>query len=234
MSVTRSLRDWLCYLEETGFLKRVRREVDPTYELCAVAKKLDGRAAVLFEKVRGYSVPVVANPYCTRELLAQTLGTDVPGIVPRFLAALSRPLPCRQVARTDAPVKENVRTRDIDLAGILPVPVHHEKDGGRYITAGVLVARHPETGVRNLSIHRLQVSGPNRLGILILPRHLWYFFQAAERAGKPLEVAIAIGVDPITALASQALTPPGVDELEIASALRGEPLELVECETVGL
>ena len=68
-----------------------------------------------------------------------------------------------------------------------------------------MVARDPNTGARNVSMHRLQVLGPDRLGILILPRHLSHFYRAAEQAGKPLEVAIAIGVDPLLLLASQAL-----------------------------
>jgi 2,5-furandicarboxylate decarboxylase 1 len=90
------------------------------------------------------------------------------------------------------------------------------------------------TGTRNVSIHRLQVLGPDRLGILILPRHLSHFYRAAEQAGKPLEVAIAIGVDPLLLLASQALTPLGFDEFTIASTLYGEPLKLVKCESVDL
>lgn len=88
--------------------------------------------------------------------------------------------------------------------------------------------------MRNVSIHRLQVLGPDKLGILILPRHLWQFFDLAEKRNKPLEVAVAIGLHPLILLASQATTGPGVDELEIASALLGQPLKLVRCETVDL
>jgi len=76
--------------------------------------------------------------------------------------------------------------------------------------------------------------GPDRLGILILPRHLSHFFRKAEAEGTPLEVAIAIGVDPAVLLSSQALTPPGQDEFLITGALYGKPLELAKCETVDL
>lgn len=231
---TQSMRSWLDCLKEENLLKSVTREVDPEYELSAVAKKLDGLAAVRFENVRGHQMPVVVNLCGSRELFAKALGTDVLGMIPKFIGDLSRPKPCREVPKAQAPVKQNVIIENIDLLDMFPIPIHHEKDGGKYITAGVLIARNPETGARNLSIHRLQVTGKNRLGILILPRHLSHFFQIAERAGHPLEVAIAIGLDPVTLLASQAITPLGVDEMEIASALRGEALEVVKCETVDL
>ncbi|MDQ7863911.1 UbiD family decarboxylase [Peribacillus frigoritolerans] len=67
-----------------------------------------------------------------------------------------------------------------------------------------------------------------------MPRHTFHLYKQAEEAGRPLECAIVIGVDPVTLLASQASTPFGVDELEISSALRGEPLEVVRCETVDI
>jgi 2,5-furandicarboxylate decarboxylase 1 len=75
------------------------------------------------------------------------------------------------------------------------------------------------------------VSGPNRLGALLLPRHTYTFFDAAERAGQPLDVAIVVGVDPLTLLASQAIAPIDFDELTIAGALHGAPLPVVKCVT---
>jgi UbiD family decarboxylases len=129
-------------------------------------------------------------------------------------------------------VHEQVFTT-VDL-GKLPIPVHHEKDAGPYITAGVLIAKDPETGQNNLSIHRLHVQGPDQLGILILPRHLHHFYRKAEAAGKPLEVAIAIGLDLVLLLASQAIVPLGFDEYTIASALYENPLQLVKGKTIGL
>src|SRR6185437_8874199 len=71
----------------------------------------------------------------------------------------------------------------------------------------------------------------NRLGVLMLPRQTHLFYEAAERAGRALEVAIVIGVDPLTLLASQAIVPVDHDELEIAGALHGRPLEVVKCLT---
>ena len=118
-----------------------------------------------------------------------------------------------------------------DIRTLLPVPTHSEHDHGAYITAGLVIARNPRTGVQNVSINRIEIHGPDRLGILILPRHLHTFFAAAEAKGEALEVAIVIGVDPLTALASQAIAPIDCDELEIAGALHGKPLSVVKCLT---
>jgi 2,5-furandicarboxylate decarboxylase 1 len=98
----------------------------------------------------------------------------------------------------------------------------------------LVIAANPKTGVQNVSINRIQINGPNRLGILILQRDLHRFYDAAEEAGEPLSVAIAIGVDPLTLLASQAILPIDRDELEVASALHGGPLPVVKCRTNGV
>ncbi|MHB8917518.1 MAG: UbiD family decarboxylase [Desulfocucumaceae bacterium] len=229
-----SMRQWLATVRELGRLKTVSRPVDPEYELAAVGSKADGQFAVLFNHVEGFRMPVVTGLAGDRELFALALKATPEDMVLKFGRGVENPRPCAVVPNDQAPVKETVVLEGIDLEKFLPAPVHHKRDGGRYITAAILVAKHPETGVRNVSIHRLQVLGPDKLGILILPRHLWQFFDLAEKCGRPLEVALAIGLHPLILLASQATTGPGVDELEIASALLGQPLSLVRCETVDL
>jgi 2,5-furandicarboxylate decarboxylase 1 len=97
-----------------------------------------------------------------------------------------------------------------------------------------MITRNPRTGAQNVSIHRCQLHGPNRLGVLLLPRHAHMFFEMAEQGGRPLEAAIVIGVDPLTLLASQAIAPIDVDELEIAGALHRRPLSVVKCLTSDL
>ncbi|MBX6396627.1 MAG: UbiD family decarboxylase, partial [Alicyclobacillaceae bacterium] len=142
--------------------------------------------------------------------------------------------PYVRIDHSAAPVKENIILEQIDMLSLFPIPTHHEKDSGPYITAGLLIVRDPETRKQNVSIHRLQISSGDKLGVLLLPRHAYHLYKQAESQGKPLECAIAIGVDPLTLLASQASTPYGVDELEIAGALRGQPLPVVRCETVDI
>jgi 2,5-furandicarboxylate decarboxylase 1 len=149
-------------------------------------------------------------------------------VLARFQDAALNPLPWQEI--TNAPAQEVVH-REVDLGRQLPLPTHNEHDNGAYITAGLLIARNPSTGIQNVSIHRLQLSGPNRLGALLLPRHTHMFYEAAERAGQPLDVAIVIGVDPLTLLSSQAIAPIDFDELTIAGALHGAPLEVVKCMT---
>jgi 2,5-furandicarboxylate decarboxylase 1 len=113
----------------------------------------------------------------------------------------------------------------------MPIPTHNEFDSGPYITAGLLISRNPKTGIQNVTIHRLQLIEPNRLGVLLLPRHTLAFFQMAEAAGHDLDIAIAVGVDPLTLLSSQAILSLDADELEVAGALHGAPLEVVKCLT---
>jgi 2,5-furandicarboxylate decarboxylase 1 len=228
----KSLREWLEILREDGILKTVNRPVKLVHELAAVAKKADGKYCVFFEDVSGTAMPIVAGIASSRKMFARALGVSVDELVETFSTAQSNPGDYIMVERESAPVKEVIEP-EVDLHK-LPIPTHHEKDGGPYITAGVLVSRDPSTGIRNLSIHRLQVLEKNRLGILILPRHLWQFLRKAEAAKQPLEVAISIGLDPILMLSSQAITPFGVDEYMIAGALYRKPLELVKCETVDL
>ncbi|GAX90017.1 UbiD family decarboxylase [Effusibacillus lacus] len=230
----KTFRTWIEYLQSAGRLAVIDKKVGLQYEVAAIAKKLDGFQAAYFTRVEDYAVPVVSGICSTREDFAEALETDKYGVIPKFTKAVASPIPCRLVEIGQAPVKQNRIREDIDLMRLFPIPVHHEKDSGNYITAGLFIVRDPVTRKQNVSIHRLQVSGKDKLGALLLPRHTFHLYRQAEEAGSPLECAIVIGVDPVTLLASQASTPFGVDELEIAGALRGEPLEVVRCETVDI
>jgi len=227
------LRDWLACLADERKLKNVSREVDLRFELAAVIKKLDGKAAVKFDNPKGYGIPVVSGLVYSRDMFAKALGITRDNLIKKIIECQKHPLPCRLIPQKEAPVMENVITDKLNLMKF-PIPIHHEKDAGPYITAGILIAKDPDTGKRNVSIHRLQVHSEKELGILILPRHLWQFFRKAEQKNKPLDVAIAIGVDPILLLASQAIVPLGVDELEIANALKNGKQQLVKCQTVDI
>jgi 2,5-furandicarboxylate decarboxylase 1 len=204
----------------------IRPGIGLRFELAAIAKRLDGERATLFPKPDGHAIAVVSGLVSNRAWIAQALGVEPDRVLPRFQRAALNPLSWKQVA--SAPAQEIIH-REVDLARLLPLPVHNELDSGPYVTAGLLIARNPKTGVQNVSIHRCQLSGPNRLGVLLLPRHTNMFFELAERGGEALDVAIAIGVDPLTLLASQAIAPIDCDELTIAGALHGRPLPVVKC-----
>jgi 2,5-furandicarboxylate decarboxylase 1 len=224
-----SLRDWLDRMAANGRLATAKPGIPLEFTLAAVAKRLDGEKAVLFPEPDGHPISVISGIVSRREWIAEAMGADEDSLLDRFRDAVLNPLPWREVA--GAPVQQIVHRSDIDLKTALPIPTHNEHDNGAYITAGLVIARNPETGDQNVSINRLQVSGPDKLGILILPRDLHRFFDAAETKGEALPVAIVIGVDPMTLLASQAILPINQDELMVAGALMGQPLDVTKCVT---
>ncbi|WP_088189156.1 UbiD family decarboxylase [Desulfosporosinus sp. FKA] len=229
--VVNSLRSWLHQLRQEGKLKYVNREVDRRYELAAVSKKADGLYCLQFNHVRGSNIPVVTNIAHSRDLIALALGVRKEKLAEHFAWAQGHPGQCQLIPPGQAPVKSKIMQPDLRS---LPIVIHHEKDGGAFITAGLLIAKDPETGIRNVSIHRLQMFSPKHLGILMLPRHLRQIYQKAEAMNAPLDIAIVIGVDPIPLLASQAQVPLGYDEFAVAAALYGQPFPMVRCETVNL
>jgi 2,5-furandicarboxylate decarboxylase 1 len=220
------LRAWLEVLQSNGRLAITDPGVDLRFGVAGVAGRLDGHQATVFPRPSGHPVPVVSGLLSQRAWMAEAAGVPETDLVARFQWACREPLPSEPV--TSAPCQEIVH-RDIELTELLPLPTHNEHDHGPYLTAGLLVTREPGTGRQNVSIHRLQVSGPDRLGALLLPRHTLAFFRDRENAGEDLDVAIVVGVDPLTLMASQAIVPLGQDELEISGALRGMPLPVVRC-----
>ncbi|MGA8003380.1 MAG: UbiD family decarboxylase [Pseudolabrys sp.] len=226
-----TLRDWLDHLAARDRLALIRPETSLRFELAAIAKRLDGHKATIFPRPGGHPMPVISGLVSDRQWIAEAMGVESNEVLTRFQDAMLKPLPWREVK--SAPVQEVVH-RDVDLGKQLPLPTHNEHDSGAYITAGLCIARNPVTGVQNVSLHRLQLSGPNRLGALLLPRHTQMFYEMAERSGQPLDVAIVIGIDPLTLLSSQAIAPIDFDELTIAGALHGAPLPVVKCVTNDL
>jgi 2,5-furandicarboxylate decarboxylase 1 len=227
----RSLRDWLDHLAARDRLVAAAPGTGLRFALAAIAKRLDGRRATLFPRPDGHAIPVVSGLVSDRAWMAEAMGVEPGEVLSRFQEAALAPLPWHEVVV--APAQEVVH-RQVDLTRLLPIPVHNEHDGGPYITAGLMITRNPRTGKQNVSIHRCQVNGPNRLGVLLLPRHAHMFFEMAEQSGTPLEAALVVGVDPLTLLASQAIAPIDVDELEIAGALHRQPLAVVKCLTSEL
>ncbi len=228
-----SLRATLELFERSGDLHIVEREVDPRFELGAVLS-LRGRGATqLFRNIKGSAMPVVGNLLNTREKIARALGLARRDVQPVIIRALDQGIP--PVVVDDAPVHDVIVTGEPDIPGILPVPTWFEKERGPYITAGVITARDPETGRRNVSIARLLLLGGNRLMAGIAPtHHLSELLRRAASRGRALEIAVAIGNHPATLLASQMYVDLGHDEFDVAGALLGEPLRLARCTTVDL
>ena len=235
---SQTLQEEIERLERGGKLLRVSTRVDPRFEVCAYAAEAGVDRAILFEDVAGSDHPVIMNTTASRELIATSLGVRAEDLAERYLDALTHPVAPTtwDAAASVPPVQEIVMLGDdIDLTTQLPVLTHHEHDAGPYITSGVVIGEH--NGVRNLSYHRMQVRGPRDTGIVVVQRHLHRMLEAADREGRPLPVAVVLGLDAgayLAAATSGSAAPYGFDELGIVGALRREPVALAAGVTVPL
>jgi UbiD family decarboxylase len=228
------LRTHLALLEQHGKLVRVPRPVDPGTELAALIIEAERRRqAVLFESVRGSAMPCVANVVGDRIMVGLGLGVPPEAAVATFLERTRRRVP--PVVGGEAPVQEVVHTGDaVDLRQ-LPLIVHADRDAGPYFTAGLVIARDPDTGNRNVSYNRMMLRGPGEVGIRMMPpQHLGQIYERAAARGRNLPVAVAIGNHPAELVAGATTVALGDDELGLAGALRGEPTELVRCVSIDL
>ena len=232
-----NLRTFLQELESKSpdEIWRIRDEIEPGYEISALVLELERRGerpVLWFERVRGSRFPIVTNLFADRRRYARALGVGPESLADEWVARGDRRIP--PVLRTTGPVKDVVLTgTDVDL-GVLPIFRHFSEDGGPYITNGIVVARDPDTGVRNASFHRMQRRGPNRLGTsLHSRRHLWDYQRRAEQRGEALPVSVVVGAHPLFHFGAGLWKGPiDVDEYEVAGGFFGEPLEIVSGVTV--
>jgi UbiD family decarboxylase len=228
-----SFRGFLAALEQRGEVQRITREVDARFELASVLMLRDNGPAQVFDKVAGHEMPVVAHVLNSRTRFADALGVTRADLEERLQNALKNPIP--PILVREAPVQQCVREAPIDVAALLPVPHWFERERGPYITAGVIVAKDPDTGRRNVSIARLRLEGGARLMAGIAPNHhLAILAGKARERGQKLEIAVAIGNHPAVLLGSQMYVALGEDEFDIAGGLLGEPIELVKCRTIDV
>ncbi|MCC7273896.1 MAG: UbiD family decarboxylase [Alphaproteobacteria bacterium] len=222
----------LAALEARGRLIRVASEVDPVHELAGIAARFEGGPrAILFERVRGHAFPVCTGLYWSRELLADLLGKEERAL-PQYVSGCIRAWqqrPVDPVVVATGPVLE-VTEPTVDL-GRLPAPTHAAADGGAYFDASVVIARDPETGVRNASIQRFMVTGRDTMTVNIdAGRHLELYLEKARARGESLFFTLNCGVGPglhFAAATPAEAAPADTDELGIASEFHGAPLELV-------
>ena len=233
----KDMRDFLHHLERSGSLVRIRDEVAPEHELAAYLRKAsdmgDEGPALLFENIRGHEIRVAGGLFANRRLMLEALETTEEEANSKYLDAIDNLVEHKVIE--EGPCNEVVRLgEEADLTAF-PFPTYCELDGGPFITLGIAISRDPEDGGKNASIYRHQVLGKRRLGVLSPPpHHLGVHYKKAEALDKPLELAIALGVPPSALVATQWEAGYGVDELTLAGALMGEPLEVVKCRTVDL
>lgn len=226
-----SLRPWLAQLAATGRLVEIAEELDPASDL-AVRLVCHRREPIRIARVRGSDLPVVANLLPSRPLIAESLGVAEGDLGAHLQRALAAPLGER--ISGGAPCQQIVVEPDPDLAQ-LPIPRFFEHEGGPYITAGCIVTRDPETGARNWSIARVRPLGGARALVGIAPNHhLAVAARAARERGERLPIAVTIGNHPALTIAACLYLARGEDELLVAAALLGEPVELARCRRVPL
>jgi 2,5-furandicarboxylate decarboxylase 1 len=230
-----SLRTFLDELPPDEIL-HISDEIDLDYFPTALVLELEKKKrfpVVHLSRPKGYDVPVIANVFSDRGRIARIAGVNSGEFNDAWTRAIERLV--RPEIVQSAPVQEKIHLGSEADAGKLPLSRHFEQDAGRYLGSGILICKDPDTGVRNLSFQRLQLKAPNRFGASLHSRgHIWEHLQRAEARGQNLEVAVVVGAHPAIYLAAAAKVGIEVDELEVAGALLGQPVELVRCKTIDI
>ena len=228
-----SLRGMIAALDASGQLHRVTRRVDPRFELGAVLSLRDRGPALLFENVGDGAMPVIGNVLNSRARFALALGATEKDLDDRCREALTRPkLP---VLIDSAPVQDIIVERGVDLPALLPVPTWFERETAPYITAGVIVAKDPETGRRNVSIARLRLEGGSRIMAGIAKNHhLFIIAEKAKALGQMLEDRRRDRQSSRRAARLAVLSRPRRGRIPQYRRPAGRAVQLVRCKTVDL
>ncbi len=250
------LRDFIRALEGAGELKRVPFEVDPVLEMTEFADRAvkSGGPALLFERPRGSSIPVLMNAFGSERKMQIALEVEsVDSVANRISEYLEMRMPegligklkmlpklaemggffPRTVSR--GPCQEVVRENGFSLFDY-PVLKCWPADAGRFITLPLVFSKNPDTGKRNCGMYRMQIFDERTAGM-----HWQTHKQGAEHyrrmrhhGAARMEVAVAIGADPATIFSAILPLPPDLDEMMIAGFLRNSPVEMVKCRTCDL
>jgi 4-hydroxy-3-polyprenylbenzoate decarboxylase len=197
------------------------------------AERLAEPPAFVFERLEGSDYPVVTNLFASRARIARATGTTAAELHSHW-ASISKALISPVAVESGVCQEVCYYGEDVDL-NQLPLMIHFEQDAGRYLTAGVIVARDPDHGWGNLSFARMQLSGARSLGVSLHSRgHLWDYQQRSEARGHDLEVAVVVGMHPAFVIGAASRVSIEIDEYDIVGALLGHPLRVVPCKTVGL
>jgi 2,5-furandicarboxylate decarboxylase 1 len=231
------LKACIAFLEKTGNLVRVKSEVDPVHELAGIAKQYEGKKCILFEKVKGSAYPVFMGLLWNRDTVGALFNVpkeQVPFVIGAAIGAWRKDKEALAPKVLEkGPANEVVITRNVNLYD-LPVPVHALKDGGAYFDNSVVVVNDPETGLPNISIHRVMITGKDRASFLIDPgRHLGAYLEVMEKKGQPLPVTINNGVGLAPWLVSS-VPGTGPGKATIASHIVGKPINWIKAQTVDV
>jgi 4-hydroxy-3-polyprenylbenzoate decarboxylase len=251
----KDLRNFIEVLKKKGLLKLITAEVDPVLEIAEINDRVvkTGGSALFFEKPKNSKFPCVVNLFGSHERMKLALEVDsLDEIGLRMLEFLEPEIPTNLIDKLKAlpklkrladflpkyvnsgPCKEIIFKDKVSL-NVFPILKTWPDDGGRFITLPMVFTKDPETGSRNCGMYRMHVYDERTTGM-----H-WHMhkdgakhYRNAEKLGKRLEVAVAIGSDPAVMYSATAPLPEGVDEMLFAGFLRKSSVELVKCETIDL
>ncbi len=252
-----NLSEFIAALEKAGELKRIPFEVDPHLEITEFADRAakSGGPALLFEKPKGYNMPLVINLFASDKRMKMALGVDslddiaqritdfIQLKVPEGLMGKLKMLPMLAEIGSffpkvvsSGPVQDVVKTDNLSLDEF---PILHcwPQDGGRFITLPLVFSKNPKTGKRNCGMYRMQVYDSKTTGMhwqLHKQGADHYRQLLAEGKQKRMEVAVAIGADPAVMYSAILPLPPEIDEMMMAGFLRSKPVEMVKCKTVDI
>lgn len=239
-----SLRSFMAQLEAEGDLCRIKAEVNWDQEMAAISRVNLGQngPALLFENIKDY-----ADSYCSRVLTcaigklsqaALALGMSANSTHQEVIAEFRRRYraPIAPEIVDTGPVKDNILTGDDINLFDLPAPLFHYQDGGRYIdTFACTITKDPQSGTPNVGIYRGQLLDRDRIGKVLGKIQGWgQHFAKYGKTPEPMPVAVVYGWHEVLDLVGGTSFNRGVSEFDMAGALLGEPVKLVECETVDL
>ncbi|MEX2646290.1 MAG: menaquinone biosynthesis decarboxylase [Gaiellaceae bacterium] len=249
----RDLRDWIALLEREGELVRVEAEVDPDLEVTEIVDRVvkSGGPALLFERPKGAEHALLINQFGTERRMCLGFGVErLDDVAARLEDVLEMQPPQGLVEKVrglrklksiadsmpkevrSGPCQEVVLTGDEADLGLLPIQRCWPGDPAPFITLPAVITADPRTGVRNVGMYRMQ-----KIDARSTYMH-WQLHKDGRAdwlaADGRLPVAVALGLDPVTAYSASAPLPKHIDELMLAGFLRGEPVELVDCKTIPL
>lgn len=251
-----SLYEYIDTLESIGKLHRVKTEVDTNLEIAEIMRRMmysGNSPAILFENVKGYDIPVLGNAFGTMDLLKTALNlsdfreigkriTDLTKLkIPSNLFDKLKMLPRLSELGEYAPkyvesgaVTEIIEKEKANLYS-LPILKSFPDDAGKFITFGLTITKHPETGIRNIGVYRIQIVNEKK-AIMHWQTHKRgaQHYEIMKEYCKPIETAIVIGTDPSTIFSGIAPVPEGMDKFFFSGIVRKKGVKLVKCKTVDL
>ncbi len=251
-----SLSEYIDTLESAGKLHRVKVEVDTNLEIAEIMRRMmysGDSPAILFENVKGYNIPILGNAFGTIDLLKIALNlsdfreigkriTDLTKLkIPSNLFDKLKMLPRLSELGDYAPkyvesgaVTEVIETENANLNS-LPILKSFPDDAGKFITFGLTITKHPETGIRNIGVYRIQIVNDQK-AIMHWQTHKRgaQHYELMKEYNKPIETAIVIGTDPSTIFSGIAPVPEGMDKFFFSGIVRKKGVKLIKCKTVDL